>query len=192
MYTWTKVATFKDDKGERGHRIFRCEATGGFVIADNSGELPEQTDYGVVWMDPRVTVSKNSVTFNLLDGYHTGDPTNEHNLRTLAELAARWPDSFRVKAAASDAFFGEMLMERFEKLVAEEKARLPKTAKVQASTVREGDSILTSNGMRVVLHVATRFGVTVIAVDDACSHRGWSVLIFDRADSVQCERGGDK
>lgn len=152
MHKWTKVATFRGDKGERGHRIFKCAATGGFAIADNSGELPEQTEDGVLWMEPRVTVGKNSVTFNLLDGYHTSDPTNEHNLRTLAELAARWPDSFRVEPAASDAFFGEMLIER----------------------------------------VATRFGVTVIAVDDACSARGWSVLIFDRADSVQCERGGGK
>ena len=49
----------------QGHKFFKCRQSGRVAIADWSGDLPHQTDDGVLWLDHsrpmRVEVSSNQM-----------------------------------------------------------------------------------------------------------------------------------
>ena len=45
-YEWTESLRLPD-----GHRVFRAGMGRRWAIADNSGDLPENTDDGILWLD---------------------------------------------------------------------------------------------------------------------------------------------
>jgi hypothetical protein len=53
-YYWTKVwdcGSKEPDGSFSGHTVFRDEVTGRYAIADMSGDTPDKTDDGVLWID---------------------------------------------------------------------------------------------------------------------------------------------
>lgn len=51
-YNWTKLFSIRG-----GHKYFRDEITKRIAVADNSGSTPDQTEDGVLWLDPSRCVS---------------------------------------------------------------------------------------------------------------------------------------
>lgn len=58
-YHWTKVwdcGSKEPDGSFSGHTVFRDEVTGRYAIADMSGDTPDKTDDGVLWIDCELPV----------------------------------------------------------------------------------------------------------------------------------------
>lgn len=117
MPTWYHIATFKDESGARGHRLFRkLSAPGRIYLADNSGSTPDQTDDGEMWLDfaSPVTLSKDYIGIPLVKGgatgYRTRDDVTKGNLEIVANILV---EGGSVKA--SD-FVGELLANHIKSL----------------------------------------------------------------------------
>lgn len=93
-YKWTKAETLPD-----GHRIFATLTDDGlqYAIADDSGDLPEQTDDGILWLDETrpLLVDRDdrtqycSIPLIDEDGKQTLTPTDVSTLLHLANQM-RW------------------------------------------------------------------------------------------------------
>lgn len=81
--------TLRMPREDDGHKYFRDRATGRVAIADWSGDYPQQTDDGVLWLDLQnrpvsLDVLNNTASIPLVDD-------NGRRSRTVADLhEAAW------------------------------------------------------------------------------------------------------
>ena len=93
QHRWSKPTRMPD-----GHRIYLVRE--GYVIADNSGITPDQTDDGVLWLDQTrpLSIERNqyegtehiSIPLRDEDGNETRTPTDAATLLILSQWL-KWP-----------------------------------------------------------------------------------------------------
>ena len=84
-----------------GHRVFATDAQPGFLIADDSGETPDQTDDGELFLELRRNLSieqverdgrietRCSIPLRTAEGEMTSTPSNPVSILNLAHTF-RW------------------------------------------------------------------------------------------------------
>jgi hypothetical protein len=76
-------------KAPRGHKFFEDNTNGRLAIADDSGDRPDQTDDGVLWVDQRRPVRETrdgSMLLPLLheDGSQSATPADANEVLWVA------------------------------------------------------------------------------------------------------------
>lgn len=88
-----------------GHRYFKDAVSGRIAVADNSGDLPDRTDDGVLWLVP-----EGPVTLDLRKGHVYGwipvtkdpDGGDAYSVSEYAVDAMRVAEIFGLQVAFSD------------------------------------------------------------------------------------------